>query len=170
MSEIDRRMVLGGLVAAGGVLGATAAQAQGKPLGFADMKKEADIACLYHVDYGDNARFAQTLNNISNHYSVYASPLDIQIVLVAHSAGVKYFLENLDDTPWKDDAKALENFERASSLSKNGLKVYLCEITFKRLKLDVGKVRKADFIHMVPSGVATVGALQAKGFGYLKVG
>jgi uncharacterized protein len=50
------------------------------------------------------------------------------------------------------------------------LKVYLCEITFTRLKIDPGKARQADFIRFVPSGVAAVGALQAKGFGYLKTG
>ncbi len=61
-------------------------------------------------------------------------------------------------------------FERVTALAKNGLKVHLCEITFQRLKLDKAKVKDAPFISFVPSGVATVAALQSKGFAYLKVG
>ncbi len=171
MTDIDRRSLIGSLALAGGAVAAGAATAAPANVQFADMKKEADVAVIYHVDFGDNKRFAQVLNNISNHYSVYGgNPLDIQIVIVAHSAGVKYFMADLDGSPWKDDAEALAQFERVESLSKNGLRIMLCNITFERLKLDREKIRKADFVVMVPSGVATLGALQAKGFGYIKVG
>jgi uncharacterized protein len=46
----------------------------------------------------------------------------------------------------------------------------LCQITYSRLKIDPAKTRKDTFLKFVPSGVATVAELQAKGFGYLKVG
>lgn len=171
MTDIDRRALLGGLALAGGAMAAGAATAAPQMLQFADMKKEADVACVYHCDFGDNARFGQLLGNVSNHYSVYGgNSFDVQLVIVAHSAGVKFFLESLEGSPWKDDAEALKHFERIESIAKNGLKVMLCNITFERLKLDREKVRKADFIVMVPSGVATVAALQSKGFAYLKVG
>jgi intracellular sulfur oxidation DsrE/DsrF family protein len=102
-------------------------------LSMADLKKEGDVACLYHCDYGDNARFAQTLNNISNHYSAYgADPFGLQLVIIAHSAAVKYFLSTLEGTPWKDETIDPALFERVIALAKNGLKVYLCEITFQR--------------------------------------
>lgn len=164
-----RRNILIG--AAGGLVAASAAHAAPQALSMADLKKEADVACLYHCDYGDNARFAQTLNNISNHYSAYgADPFGLQLVIVAHSASVKYFLSTLEGTPWKDETIDPGLFERATALAKNGLKVHLCEITFQRLKLDKSKVKDAPFISFVPSGVATVAALQSKGFAYLKVG
>ncbi|MPT24915.1 MAG: hypothetical protein E2577_19200, partial [Starkeya sp.] len=55
------------------------------------------MACLYHCDYGDPDRFAQTLNNIGNHYSVYgADPFALQIVLVVHAGGIKFFLDSVD--------------------------------------------------------------------------
>ena len=167
-STTRRGIILG---AAGGLIAATAAQAAPASLKMADIKKEADVACLYHCDYGDQPRFAQTLNNISNHYSAYGSdPFGLQLALVVHSAGVKFFLGSLDGTPWKEDVIPADIFERLTALAKNGLKVYLCEITFKRLNIDMAKVKDAPFVSFVPSGVATVAALQSKGFSYLKVG
>ncbi len=169
-NSATRRSLLIG-AAAGGLAAATAAHAAPKDLSMADLKKEGDVACLYHCDYGDNARFAQTLNNISNHYSAYgADPFGLQLVIVAHSVAVKYFLSTLEGSPWKDETIDPALFERVTALAKNGLKVYLCEITFQRLKLDKAKVKDAPFISFVPSGVATVAALQSKGFAYLKVG
>ena len=169
-NSATRRSLLIG-AAAGGLAAATSAHAAPQALSMADLKKEGDVACLYHCDYGDNARFAQTLNNISNHYSAYgADPFGLQLVIIAHSASVKYFLSTLEGTPWKDETIDPALFERATALAKNGLKVYLCEITFQRLKLDKTKVKDAAFISFVPSGVATVAALQSKGFAYLKVG
>lgn len=167
-STTRRSVIIG--TAVGGLAAATA-QAAPQALSMADIKKEGDVACLYHCDYGDNARFAQTLNNISNHYSAYgADPFGLQLVIVAHSVAVKYFLSTLEGTPWKDETIDPALFERVTALAKNGLKVHLCEITFQRLKLDKGKVRDVPFISFVPSGVATVAVLQSKGFAYLKVG
>lgn len=163
-----RRGIIAG---AAGSLVAASAHAAPQALSMADLKKEADVACLYHCDYGDSARFAQTLNNISNHYSAYgADPFGLQLVIVAHGPSVKFFLGSLEGSPWKDETIDPKIFERVSDLAKNGLKVHLCEITFQRLKLDKGKVHDAPFVSFVPSGVATVAALQSKGFAYMKIG
>jgi uncharacterized protein len=168
MERIDRRAILGGAALAG----VAAAQVSAAPavIALADIRKEAEIACAYHCDFGDAARFAQMLQNIANHYSVYGNPLDLQIVIVAHGQGVKFFLEDLEGSPWKDDAAGLQLFQRVSDLAKSGLAVLMCNITFERLKLDRDKLRKADFIRFTPSGVATVAALQTKGFAYIKTG
>ncbi len=172
MTQIDRRAVLSGLALAGGTLTAGSARAAPTILPMSELKKEAEVACLYHCDFGDVPRFTQLLNNIGNHYSAYGSdPFALQLAIVAHSGGVKFFLEKLDETPWKDDAAAIAPlFEKVQNLAKNGLKIYLCDITFERLKLDRANAKVAPFIAFVPSGVATVAALQSKGFGYLKVG
>lgn len=172
MPKIDRRGLLTGVAAAAGAAAAMSkAQAMPAAIKTDAIKKEADVACVYHCDFGDPARFAQFLNNISNHYSVYGSnTFDIQLVAVVHSVGVKFFLDNLEGTSWQNETIPPDLWERLVSLSKNGLVVYLCEITFQRLKIDKAKVRDASFIKFVPSGVATVAALQSKGFGYLKVG
>lgn len=168
MPHFDRRAFLGTMALAGAVPAAAQA-AQGVQV--KDISKEADNACLYHCDYGDPNRFAQTLNNISNHYAAYgADPFAIQLVLVAHAGGVKFFLDDLAGTMWEKEALDPQLVEKADSLAKNGLKIYLCSFTFERNRIDREKARKAPYISFVPSGVATVGALQNKGFAYLKVG
>ncbi|MGA0560963.1 DsrE family protein [Ancylobacter sp. VNQ12] len=169
--EISRRSVMAGLAAGGAALTVENAAAAPAQVKLDDIKKDAEVACLYHCDYGDPDRFAQTLNNIGNHYSVYgADPFALQIVLVVHAGGIKFFLDNLDGTMWAGEKLPPELFARAEAISKNGLKVYLCEITFKRNQLDLSRARQADFVSFVPSGVATCAALQGKGFAYMKVG
>ena len=70
MSEIDRRHLLTALAAGGAIAAGTmSAQAAPKFLPFADMKKDTDIACLYHCDFGDDKRYSAMLRNINNHLS-----------------------------------------------------------------------------------------------------
>lgn len=171
MGDIDRRSLVAGMVLAGSLAGTAKAVGATAEIGLKDLKKEADVAAVYHCDFGDPKRFEQMLTNISNHYSVYdGDPFAVQIVIVAHGQGVKYFLADLEGSPWKDEKIEPAVFERVANLAKSGLKVHLCAITFERLKLDKGKARSEPFLSFVPSGVATVAALQGKGFGYIKTG
>ncbi|MGL4728321.1 MAG: DsrE family protein [Bosea sp. (in: a-proteobacteria)] len=159
------------LAAAASGIASTGALGAVRQSSLAELKKEADVACLYHCDFGQPDRFSQLLTNISNHYSVYGgNPFDVQLCVVAHGAGVKFFLETLEGTPWSDETTVPKIFERVPPLAKLGLKVYLCSITFERQRLDREKARRDDFISFVPSGVATVAAMQAKGFAYIKIG
>ncbi len=82
MPKPDRRRLLAGWTALLG-LGAAAAKAGARPATLApkDLKKETDIAVLYHCDFGDPQRFAQLLGNIN-------------------CAGIKFFLKDLEGTPW----------------------------------------------------------------------
>jgi intracellular sulfur oxidation DsrE/DsrF family protein len=171
MTDHSRRDIMRALAVAGGSFAAGSALAAPALLKLTDISKQADVACLYHCDFGDPARFSQMLDNISNHYAVYgADPFQIEIVIVAHGAGVKFFLSSLENTPWSGETIPDDVFPRLDGLSKNGLRALLCNITFTKRNLDRENIRKADFIHLVPSGVATVAALQTKGFSYLKVG
>ena len=139
-------------------------------LPMASLKKEADVACVYHCDFNDSSRFQQMLVNIGNHYSVYGNPLELQIAIVAHGGGVKFFLETQQSAIWGTETSSPQIIQRISDLAKNGLMVYLCDITFERQKIDRETAYKRDFIKFVPSGVASVAALQSKGFAYIKVG
>ena len=91
-------------------------------------------------------------------------------MVVAHAAGIKFFLEDRSDTPWAKDTIDREIYQRFVGLTKYGVEAYLCRITYKRLNIDPAKTRKDAFLKFVPSGVAAVAELQAKGFAYLKVG
>ena len=167
----SRRGLFGLLSLAAAGLGARAAQAAPAKLDMATLAKDTEVACLYHADFGDQARFSQLLNNINNHYSVYeADPLKLKLVVVAHAAAIKFFLEDLAGTPWEKETIDPEIYKRFVGLTKYGLEAYLCEITYKRLKIDPAKTRSEPFLKFVPSGVATVAELQGKGFAYLKVG
>lgn len=172
MSQFDRRDVLVGLAAGGAAIaGTVSASAASRELKLADIKKDSEIACLYHCDFGDDERYSAMLRNINNHLSVYDfDPLKTKIVIVAHSAGIKYHLKTLAGTPWEKKEIDPDLSKRMDALAKYGVEVYLCRITFERQKLDLALAKDAGYIKVVPSGVATVAALQAKGFAYLKSG
>ena len=176
MSEIDRRHVMGALLAGGATIGATIvaqgnAQAAPIELAMKDLKKESDAACLYHCDFGDPVRFSQQLRNSSNHIAIYnLDPQALKIVIVAHAAGIKFFLADLAGTPWEEEQIDPDFERRMKVLAKYGVEVYLCRVTFANLKIDPDKARSDSYIKFVPSGIAVAAALQGKGFAYLKVG
>lgn len=174
MSEtsIARRHLVGALAAAGATGLATAAHAAPRDLAMADFAKDTEVACLYHCDFGQDARYGAMLRNINNHLSVYEfDPFKAKIVIVAHSAGIKYHLKTLAGTPWAQDPAIDPEFDgRMAGLGRYGVEVYLCRITFETNKIDPALAKDAPYLRFVPSGVAAVAALQAKGFSYLKVG
>jgi len=167
---ISRRAIFSATALAG--IGASAAAlAEPKAIALRDVKKETDSAAVYHCDFGDAARFGQMLNNVNNHLSAYEfDPFKIKIVIVAHAAGVKFFLGDLAGTPWAKDTVDPDLAKRMAALAQYGVEAWICRITFTRLKLDIAKLRDDPYLRMVPSGVATVAELQGRGFGYIKVG
>ncbi len=171
MTDMRRRDVLTGLAVAGGALAAQASAGEARVLDPKTVKKDTEIACVYHCDFGEPARIGQMITNIDNHLSVYDyDPFKAKVVVVAHGAGIKPLLDSLEGTPWAKDAPYTALYERYKNLARLGVEVYLCQITFKRNKIDPAKARKDDFIKLVPSGVAAVGELQTRGFSYVKVG
>jgi intracellular sulfur oxidation DsrE/DsrF family protein len=168
----SRREIIRTLAASGmAVAGASAARGNPVAIELADIKKEADIACLYHCDFGDPQRFSQMLQNMLNHYAAYEfDTFKLKLVVVAHAAGIKFFLEDRSGTPWEKDSIDPEIYQRFVGLTKYGVEAYLCQITYKRLNIDLAKTRKQAFLKLVPSGVATVAELQGKGFAYIKTG
>jgi intracellular sulfur oxidation DsrE/DsrF family protein len=153
----SRREVIGALAASGAAIAAGQAGANPTALDLNALKKETDVACLYQ--------------NMLNHYSAYEfDTFKLKLVIVAHGAGLKFFLADLSGTPWEKDQIDPQIYQRFVGLAKYGVEGYLCQITYKRLNIDPAKTRKDAFLKFVPSGVATVAELQAKGFAYIKVG
>lgn len=168
----SRRDFMGVLAASGAAL-ATAASAQAGPaqLDVGGLQKDTDVACLYHCDFGDPQRFSQLMQNMLNHYSAYDfDSMRLKLVAVAHGAGLKFFLDDLTGTPWEKETIDPDLYKRFTGLAKYGAEAYLCQITYRRLNIDLTKTRKDAFLKYVLSGVATVAELQSKGFAYLKVG
>lgn len=173
MTQIHRRHLLGAL-AAGSTLASAAqaaAQTAGRDVEPAKLAKEADIACLYHCDFGDNGRYDAMLRNMANHLSVYdANPFALKLVSVHHAAGIRFHLKSLEGTPWAANPPDPEFEKRVDGLAQAGVEVYLCKITFQRFNLSLDRAKDSPYIKFVPSGVATVAELQSKGYAYLKVG
>jgi intracellular sulfur oxidation DsrE/DsrF family protein len=167
----SRRGFLGALAVSGATLAASRAVAAPEKLDMSQLKKDTDVACLYHCDFGDPNRFGQLLTNMNNHLSVYEfDNMRVKLVIVTHGAGVQFFLDDLTGTPWADNKIDPDLYKRFTGLTKFGVEAYLCEITFKRNKIDFAKAKQDPFLKFVPSGVATVAELQGKGFAYVKVG
>ncbi len=169
MDQVTRRAMATALIASAGM--AKTAFAAPALLPYADMKREADAACVYHCDYGDPARFGQTITNMVNHMaSVDYNPLALQIVLVAHAGGIKFFLDSRAGTQWEADKIDPDLIKRMASAAGYGVQVYLCATTFANNNLSHDRAVAVPWVRMVPSGVATVAALQGKGFAYMKIG
>jgi intracellular sulfur oxidation DsrE/DsrF family protein len=168
----NRREIIGALAASGAIVAAASgARANPTAIDLDKIKKDTDIACVYHCDFGDPQRFSQMLQNMLNHYSAYEfDTFKLKLVVVAHGAGLKFFLDDLTGTPWEKDKIDPDIYKRFVGLTKYGAEGYLCQITYKRLNIDPAKTRKDAFLKFVPSGVATVAELQTKGFAYMKVG
>jgi intracellular sulfur oxidation DsrE/DsrF family protein len=170
-STTSRRGFLGALAVSGATLAASRATAAPDKLDLSKLKKDTDIACLYHMDFGDPRRFGQLITNMNNHLSVYEyDTMRVKLVLVVHGQGLKFFLNDLSGTPWADDKIDPDLYKRFTGLTKFGVEAYLCEITYKRQNIDMAKTKTDSFLKFVPSGVATVAELQTKGYAYLKVG
>ena len=169
----SRRDIVGALAASGAVLASTAS-ARGNPvaLDLATIKKETDVACLYHCDFGDPQRFSQMLQNMLNHYSAYEfDTFKLKLVVVAHGAGLKFFLEDRTGTPWEKDTIDPELYQRFVGLTKYGVEALSVPDHLQAPEDRSGQDQQGR----VPAsscrpGVATVAELQTKGFAYLKVG
>jgi uncharacterized protein len=168
----SRRQLIGAMTATGAAVAATRmASANPSVIDISSLKKDTDIACLYHCDFGDPQRFSQMLQNMLNHYSAYEfDTFKLKLVVVVHAAGIKFFLNDLSGTPWANDKIDPDLYRRFMGLTQYGVEAYLCQITYQRLKIDPAKTKTDAPLKFVPSGVATVAELQAKGFAYLKVG
>ena len=170
MPGFQRRGLVTAL-AVGTGLGMRAALAAPPMLKMADIQKEGDVACLYHCDFADERRFSQMLDNIRNHLEAYNfDPLALRIVIVAHAGGIRFFLTDLVGTPWEKDVVNKDIFGRMAALGGYGVQGLLCAVTFAKNKISQDRARAEPWLRMVPSGVATVGALQGKGFAYIKIG
>jgi uncharacterized protein len=111
---------------------------------------------VYHVNESANATAA--LRNIGNHLDVNPQA---QITVVTHALGVDFLMSGAKDKNGNPYNVAVE------TLVGRGVTFDVCEITLKSRKLD-----RKQFIPesvFVPSGVAEIAKLQARGgYAYIK--
>lgn len=111
---------------------------------------------VYHVN--DSANAAAALRNVGNHKDV--NP-EARIVVVTHALGVDFLMDGAKDRNGNPYNVTVEG------LASRGVEFRVCEITLKSRKLE-----KKQFIPeavYVPSGVAEIARLQARGgYAYVK--
>ena len=114
---------------------------------------------VYHVNVDDEKQLKATLGNIQNHINAVGKE-NIDLRVVMHGPGVQ-LLQIANKNPDFQD--------KISNLKRQGVHFNVCNNTLvgKKIdyKTDLYDVSKED---IVPSGVAELAALQAKGYSYVK--
>lgn len=114
---------------------------------------------VYHINYDDPKALKGAMGNVQNHINAVGKQnLDLRVVL--HGNGVALLALAKEDLVMQ---------EKIDSLKAQGIKFNVCNNTLRGRKIDYKKdlfgVGEQD---IVPSGVAEIAALQAKGYVYIK--
>jgi hypothetical protein len=112
---------------------------------------------VYHVAASDNIR--ANLRTLKNHLD--ATP-DLQVVVVAHSDGIKFLLEGAKDAAGQSYIPVLRE------LRGRGVEFRVCANTLTRQQIDTHAVVPEAVL--VPSGIAEISRLQRReGYLYLRL-
>lgn len=113
---------------------------------------------VYHMNYGDNHRIAETMVNISNHLSeVGEERVDIKVVV--HGQAIEYFLSAAED-----EAKQIT----LDSLRLSDVQFIICGNSLDGYKVtheDLYEVEESD---VVKAGLPAIVDLQQKGYIYVR--
>jgi len=112
---------------------------------------------VYHIN--DSAVAAVALRNVQNHINALGAG-NAEVVVVTHGKGIDFLLED-----WKDSAGKSQG-DMVQDLANQGVVFNVCRNTLTGRNIDENKVNMNAVI--VPSGVATVGELQLRGYVYIK--
>jgi intracellular sulfur oxidation DsrE/DsrF family protein len=126
---------------------------------------------VYHINYDNPKKQAGALRNIQNHINaVGAENLELKVVL--HGNGLALLLEpeSLPQLTKFKHANANESMTaKIDSLKNQGVDFNVCANTVKGRKVNLeNDLYNVDEKDIVPSGVAEVAYLQAKGYSYVK--
>jgi intracellular sulfur oxidation DsrE/DsrF family protein len=131
-----------------GLAGTSAAAAEQSSAGGQQLK------VVYHIN-NSKAQALAGLRNIRNELDVAPNA---KVVVVAHSNGVDFLMED-----YKDAAKVKP---LVAALAARGVDFEVCEITMKRRHLTKDQfLLEANF---TPSGVVLLTKLQNEGYAYIK--
>ena len=124
----------------------------------------------YHINYDNAKRQGGALRNAQNHINaVGAENLDLRFIM--HGKGLSMLLLPEEAAHTKLPQGNATDKQQASieNLKKQGVTFKVCANTLKGKKIDIDQLYDAEAASdVVPSGVAEIAKLQAKGFGYLR--
>ena len=122
------------------------------------VQQYSDQKVVYHMNYDDESRIAETMTNISNHLqAVGEDKIDIKVVV--HGKAIEYFMAATDD-----EAKQIT----LDSLRLRDVQFIICGNTldgYKITRKDLYDVEEED---VVQAGLPTIIDLQQKGYLYVR--
>ncbi len=126
---------------------------------------------VYHINYDNPKKQTGALRNIQNHINaVGAENLDLKVVLHGHGLALLLDPDSLAKLKKFKHANANETMTaKIDNLKSQGVEFNVCANTVRGRKVDIDSdLYNVDKNDIVPSGVAEVAYLQAKGYSYVK--
>ncbi|SIS48314.1 hypothetical protein SAMN05421760_1011106 [Neptunomonas antarctica] len=126
-------------------------------LSFADNQYN-DQKVVYHMNYHDESRIAETMTNISNHIQALGED-HIDIKVVVHGKAIEYFMDAVHD-----QAKQIT----LDSLRLRDVQFIICGNTLDGYKLTRKDLYDVEEDDVVQAGLPTIIDLQQKGYIYVR--
>ncbi|AFV96720.1 MULTISPECIES: DsrE family protein [unclassified Sulfuricurvum] len=129
---------------------------------------------VFDLKTGDITTFEKkVLQGIAYHKAHYEGKLEkLDVAVVIHGDAYKFFIKDLKNSPYKNDAslaKAHEDLSKRIATMANTYEVefLMCEATMRTLKIDQSNVY--DFVKMTPN--STIGLIdkQNEHFAYIPI-
>ncbi|MEZ0323695.1 MAG: DsrE family protein [Hydrogenothermaceae bacterium] len=139
-------------------------------LSFAEDNPKAVI----NLTTGDINRFKMyLLSGVVNSAEYYKNNIkELKVVVVIHGDAYKFFIKDLNNSPYKDDKLLVENQKeleaKLSYLSKNyGVKFIMCEQGMKGRKIDPKTLY--PFVELVENAFIALVNWQNQGYAYIPI-
>jgi intracellular sulfur oxidation DsrE/DsrF family protein len=126
---------------------------------------------VYHINYDDPKLQLAAMRNIQNHINaVGAENLELKVVLHGNGLSLLLYPDSLAKLSKFKQANATDEMTaRIDGLKSQGVAFQICGNTVRGRNVDLAAdVYDADEADVVPSGVAELAKLQARGYTYIK--
>lgn len=124
---------------------------------------------VYHINGGEAGQQYAALGNVLNHINAVGDG-SIEIKVVMHGDGLSLLLYPEDQALTKmKSANADEKMQaRIAGLKQKGVQFQVCANTLKGREIELENLYDVSQTDVVPSGVALLSILQARGYTYIK--
>ena len=126
---------------------------------------------VYHINYDNPKQQTGAMRNIQNHINaVGRENLDLRVVMHGNGLSLVMYPDALDSVKKFKHANATEQMKATiDGLKDQGVAFNICANTLKGREVNYEEhLYNVDESDIVPSGVAELAHLQARGFTYLK--
>jgi len=113
---------------------------------------------VYHINYGDERRVADTFVNMSNHIEELGED-KLEIKAVVHGRAIEYFIQ-----AQQDESKQMT----LDSLRLRGVQFLICGNTLTGYKVERDALYEVEEEDIVKAGLPALVDLQQKGFIYVR--